>query len=80
MNKLQACHRILIPSSLRVDKALHIQSPIFHPTGVKYLHHWMLYDNIVLVAKEVLYHLASLEPMMGLSSHWRCVLRTNKTA
>ena len=75
MNKLKACHKILIPSSLRVDRALGIQSPIFHSTGVKYLH-----DNVILVAKEVLYHLARVEPMMGLWSCWRCVLRTNKIA
>lgn len=79
MNKLQACHKILIPSSLTVDRALDSQSPIFHHTGDKYLHHWMLHDNVLLAAKKALYHMARLEPQtMGLGSCWRCVLRTNK--
>lgn len=69
MNKLRACHKILIPSSLTVDRALDSKSPIFYPTGDKYLHHWILHDNVVLAAKEVLYHLARLEPQtMGLGS------------
>lgn len=82
MNKLQACHKIVIPSFLTVDRALDSQRPIFHPTGDTHLHHWMFNENVVSTCSQrgALSSGQIRAQTMGPGCCWRCVLRTNKKA